>query len=96
MTIFPSRSGLILSAFFVVSPAWVFTCGQRTGQQYGRFVVGADVKAKAISHMPFVMYLPRICQRAHAFASRAMSTLRPNKEISYAWLFIPDDLVSRG
>ncbi|MFG6688993.1 RHS repeat-associated core domain-containing protein [Burkholderia pseudomallei] len=30
---------------------------------YGRFVVGADVKAKAISHMPFVMYLPRILPR---------------------------------
>lgn len=31
--------------------------------KYGRFVVGADVKAKAISHMPFVMYLPRILAR---------------------------------
>ncbi|GGA37703.1 RHS repeat-associated core domain-containing protein [Dyella nitratireducens] len=31
--------------------------------KYGRFVVGADVKAKAISHMPFVMYLPRILPR---------------------------------
>ena len=31
--------------------------------QYGRFLVGADVKAKAISHMPFVMYLPRILPR---------------------------------
>ncbi|QAU24389.1 DUF2778 domain-containing protein [Dyella sp. M7H15-1] len=30
---------------------------------YGRFVVGADVKAHAISHMPFVMYLPRILPR---------------------------------
>ncbi|WP_244361672.1 RHS repeat-associated core domain-containing protein [Burkholderia pseudomallei] len=30
---------------------------------YGRFVVGANVKAKAISHMPFVMYLPRILPR---------------------------------
>jgi len=30
---------------------------------YGRFVVGADVKAKAITHMPFVMYLPRILPR---------------------------------
>ncbi|WP_080408373.1 RHS repeat-associated core domain-containing protein [Burkholderia ubonensis] len=30
---------------------------------YGRFVVGADIKAKAISHMPFVMYLPRILPR---------------------------------
>ncbi|VBR78011.1 YD repeat-containing protein [Burkholderia pseudomallei] len=30
---------------------------------YGRFVVGADVRAKAISHMPFVMYLPRILPR---------------------------------
>ncbi|RUL77760.1 RHS repeat protein [Dyella choica] len=30
---------------------------------YGRFVVGATVKAKAISHMPFVMYLPRILPR---------------------------------
>jgi YD repeat-containing protein len=31
--------------------------------KYGRFVVGADVKAQAISHMPFVMYLPRILPR---------------------------------
>ena len=31
--------------------------------KYGRFVVGADVKATAISHMPFVMYLPRILPR---------------------------------
>lgn len=30
---------------------------------YGRFLVGADVKAKAVSHMPFVMYLPRILPR---------------------------------
>jgi len=30
---------------------------------YGRFVVGTNVKAKAISHMPFVMYLPRILPR---------------------------------
>lgn len=30
---------------------------------YGRFVVGADIKAKAISHMPFVMYVPRILPR---------------------------------
>lgn len=31
--------------------------------KYGRFVVGADVKAKAVSHMPFVMYLPRVLPR---------------------------------
>ncbi|MFG6935575.1 RHS repeat-associated core domain-containing protein [Burkholderia pseudomallei] len=31
--------------------------------KYGRFVVGADVKANTISHMPFVMYLPRILPR---------------------------------
>jgi len=30
---------------------------------YGRFVVGADVRANAIAHMPFVMYLPRILPR---------------------------------
>ncbi len=30
---------------------------------YGRFLVGADVKAKTIGHMPFVMYLPRILPR---------------------------------
>jgi len=30
---------------------------------YGRFMVGAEVKAKAISRMPFVMYLPRILPR---------------------------------
>jgi RHS repeat-associated protein len=32
-------------------------------KKYGRFVVGADVKANTISHMPFVMYLPRILPR---------------------------------
>jgi len=31
--------------------------------KYGRFVVGASIKAQAISHMPFVMYLPRILPR---------------------------------
>jgi len=31
--------------------------------QYGRFLVGADIKAKAIGHMPFVMYLPRVLPR---------------------------------
>ena len=31
--------------------------------RYGRFLVGADVKAKTIGHMPFVMYLPRILPR---------------------------------
>lgn len=31
--------------------------------KYGRFVVGANVKAKTISHMSFVMYLPRILPR---------------------------------
>jgi len=30
---------------------------------YGRFLVGADVKAKTITHMPFVMYLPRVLPR---------------------------------
>lgn len=30
---------------------------------YGRFLVGADIKAKAIGHMPFVMYLPRVLPR---------------------------------
>jgi YD repeat-containing protein len=30
---------------------------------YGRFLVGADVKAKGITHMPYVMYLPRILPR---------------------------------
>lgn len=30
---------------------------------YGRFLVGADVKANAITHMPFVMYLPRVLPR---------------------------------
>ncbi|CAJ5349813.1 RHS repeat-associated core domain protein [Burkholderia pseudomallei] len=31
--------------------------------KYGRFLVGADIKAKVISRMPFVMYLPRILPR---------------------------------
>jgi RHS repeat-associated protein len=30
---------------------------------YGRFLVGADVKAKTVTHMPFVMYLPRVLPR---------------------------------
>jgi RHS repeat-associated protein len=30
---------------------------------YGRFGVGVDIKAKTITHMPFVMYLPRILPR---------------------------------
>lgn len=30
---------------------------------YGRFEVGADVKANTTTHMPFVMYLPRILPR---------------------------------
>lgn len=30
---------------------------------YGRFLVGADVKAKAVVKMPFVMYLPRVLPR---------------------------------
>lgn len=32
-------------------------------KEYGRFLVGADVKAKTINHMPFVMYLPRVLPR---------------------------------
>ncbi|GLQ45760.1 hypothetical protein GCM10007862_08110 [Dyella lipolytica] len=31
--------------------------------KYGRFLVGADINAKTISHMPFVMYLPRVLPR---------------------------------
>ena len=31
--------------------------------QYGRFLVGANIQAKAIGHMPFVMYLPRVLPR---------------------------------
>ncbi|RDD80981.1 Rhs family protein [Dyella tabacisoli] len=31
--------------------------------RYGRFLVGAEVKAKTINHMPFVMYLPRVLPR---------------------------------
>lgn len=31
--------------------------------QYGRFLVGADIKANTIDHMPFVMYLPRVLPR---------------------------------
>ncbi|MBR0346969.1 MAG: RHS repeat protein [Rudaea sp.] len=44
----------------------VFVDGRSAGKdqkQYGRFVVGADVGAKAINHMPFVMYLPRVLPR---------------------------------
>jgi RHS repeat-associated protein len=33
------------------------------GVQYGRFLVGADVNANTIDHMPFVMYLPRVLPR---------------------------------
>ena len=31
--------------------------------RYGRFLVGADIQAKTIGHMPFVMYLPRVLSR---------------------------------
>jgi RHS repeat-associated protein len=31
--------------------------------RYGRFLVGADIRPKAVTHMPFVMYLPRILPR---------------------------------
>jgi RHS repeat-associated protein len=31
--------------------------------EFGRFLVGADVKANAVSRMPFVMYLPRVLAR---------------------------------
>ncbi|WP_231636347.1 RHS repeat-associated core domain-containing protein [Burkholderia sp. MSHR3999] len=31
--------------------------------QYGRFLVGSDIKANTIDHMPFVMYLPRVLPR---------------------------------
>ncbi|WP_217333072.1 RHS repeat-associated core domain-containing protein [Rhodanobacter sp. C05] len=30
---------------------------------YGRFLVGADIQAKSVRHMPFVMYLPRVLPR---------------------------------
>lgn len=30
---------------------------------YGRFLVGADVKAKTVAKMPFVMYMPRVLPR---------------------------------
>ncbi|MET3653896.1 RHS repeat-associated core domain-containing protein [Dyella japonica] len=30
---------------------------------YGRFLVGADIKAHTVSHMPYVMYLPRVLPR---------------------------------
>ncbi|MFC5438372.1 RHS repeat-associated core domain-containing protein [Rhodanobacter umsongensis] len=32
-------------------------------KEYGRFLVGADIKANAVNHMPFVMYLPRVLPR---------------------------------
>ncbi|MGF6495644.1 RHS repeat-associated protein [Luteibacter sp. 621] len=35
----------------------------KPGTEYGRFVVGADVAATTINHMPFVMYLPRVLER---------------------------------
>ncbi|WP_284384661.1 DUF6531 domain-containing protein, partial [Dyella flava] len=44
----------------------VFVDGGSAGHgdiKYGRFLVGADVKAKTVTHMPFVMYLPRILPR---------------------------------
>ncbi|NID16754.1 DUF6531 domain-containing protein [Luteibacter yeojuensis] len=31
--------------------------------EYGRFVVGADVTASKVNHMPYVMYLPRVLDR---------------------------------
>jgi RHS repeat-associated protein len=32
-------------------------------KEYGRFLVGADIKANAVNRMPFVMYLPRVLPR---------------------------------
>jgi RHS repeat-associated protein len=31
--------------------------------EYGRFIVGADVAASTVNHMPYVMYLPRVLAR---------------------------------
>ncbi len=33
------------------------------GTEYGRFIVGADIVAATVNHMPFVMYLPRVLER---------------------------------
>jgi len=44
----------------------LFVDGRPAGHgdlEYGRFLVGADIKPGAISHMPFVMYLPRVLPR---------------------------------
>jgi len=30
---------------------------------YGRFLVGVDVRAKRVAHMPYIMYLPRVLPR---------------------------------
>lgn len=44
----------------------LFVDGRPAGSadtEYGRFVVGADVTATTVNHMPFVMYLPRVLAR---------------------------------
>ena len=35
----------------------------KPGTEYGRFIVGADITASTVNHMPFVMYLPRVLER---------------------------------
>jgi RHS repeat-associated protein len=35
----------------------------KPGTEYGRFIVGADIAAATVNHMPFVMYLPRVLER---------------------------------
>ncbi|WP_185754273.1 RHS repeat domain-containing protein [Luteibacter sp. 9135] len=44
----------------------LFVDGRPAGSantEYGRFIVGADVTASTVNHMPFVMYLPRVLDR---------------------------------
>lgn len=44
----------------------LFVDGRPAGSantEYGRFIVGADVAASTVNHMPFVMYLPRVLER---------------------------------
>ncbi|MDQ7997130.1 MAG: RHS repeat-associated core domain-containing protein [Luteibacter sp.] len=44
----------------------LFVDGRPAGSantEYGRFIVGADVTASTVNHMPFVMYLPRVLER---------------------------------
>ncbi len=60
------RQGVFLLQNVLAGRRELFVDGRPAGSadtEYGRFVVGADVTATTVNHMPFVMYLPRVLAR---------------------------------